>query len=80
MRFTARGDQAVTRRSLRVGVRVDGEHVRRVAGDADRKPVVTAAELEHTLSPEVAQPPQGGEMGAFRVEYGRHVSSPSISS
>jgi hypothetical protein len=54
------------------GVRIEGEHVRRVAGDAERKASFAAAELEQAAPTEVAQPPQRGEMGAFRVEHRCH--------
>ena len=37
-----------------LGVRVEGEHVCGVSGDAERESAVAAAEFEYSLIPEVA--------------------------
>jgi hypothetical protein len=52
----------------RLDVGVEREHASGVGCDAKREATVAAAQLEHTLSPEVAEPSQRGEMRAFWVD------------
>ncbi len=54
------------------GVRVEGEHARRLSGDPEREAAVAAAEFQHAAAPEVAQSAQSGEVGPFRVEHTSH--------
>ena len=56
----------------RFGVRVEGEHARRLSGDPEREAAVAAAEFQHAAAPEVAQSAQSGEVGPFRVEHTSH--------
>jgi len=52
----------------RGGVRVEGENLRGVPGDARREPTVTAPKLQDAASREVGQPPQCGEVRALGIE------------
>jgi hypothetical protein len=56
----------------RLGVGIEGEHACGVGRDSEREATVAAAQLEHTLVSEVAEPPQRGEMSAFRVDDATH--------
>ena len=55
-----------------LGVGVEGEHARRLGGEADRESTVPAAQLENKLIVEIAESTQRCEVSAFRVDDAAH--------
>ncbi len=60
----------------RFGVRVEGEHARRLSGDPEREAAVAAAEFQHAAAPEGDIVHLGrrraARWGPFRVEHTSH--------
>jgi hypothetical protein len=69
------GRERTARSVDRLGLRVERVHVRGVLGHPDRESTVAATHFENATLPEVAEPAEGGEVGAFRVEHGTHRTS-----